>query len=282
MKNSARNAGILIPLILLSAFVLLLQGQGAASPATLITGGKGVGPVSLGQPVSRYEKFLGRAVMKSPVFYDYPARKMALLVKNGVIEGIMVYSPSYRTSSGVAVGMPLSVLEKRYGSYLRTDAGSLVYNDLGLAFNEKDSKISTIMVVAATKDPLLGDGVLVPGVRAGGIKIGMEMSAVEKYWGSPTSTNPLESSQKITVSRYDQKAVKLLISDGLVAGVQINSFKYKTPEGIGVNSTKEQVIKTYGSRFREVNNSLMYNSLGLGFYINEGKVMEILLTYRKE
>lgn len=267
-----------IALILLAAPFFTAK----AAEKNLIVGGKRVGQVILGDSASKYESFLGPRTAVSSTFFDYPKRKMALLVKDGVINGIMVYSPQYQTAEGVRVGAPASILLKRYGQYLKTESGSLVYSELGLAFIEKDGRISRIMVVQASPDTLLGDKMVVPGVRAGGIKIGMDINMVEKYWGQPTSQNVLESNKSVMVYNYTTKAVKLLVTEGIISGAQINSYKYQTQEGIGINSTREQVIKTYGSRYNEVKGSIMYNSLGIGFYFNEGKVIEILLTFRKE
>ncbi len=254
----------------------------SAGSDQLIVGGERAGPVTLGEPLSSYESFLGPRNTISPTFFNFPNRGMALLVKNGIIEGIMVYSKDYKTREGIKVGTPLSQVQKKYGNFLRTESGSLTYSELGLSFNESDGKVTRIMVVEATEDPLLGDKAVVPGVRAGNLKIGMDVRAVKKYWGEPESTRPLEGNKSITVFQYDKKAVKLLVADGILAGAQINSYKFRTPEGIGIDSTRDQVIKTYGSQFREVEKSIMYPSMGLGFYFDKDKVIEILLTYRRE
>ncbi|MFP4497261.1 MAG: hypothetical protein ACLFQV_03540 [Vulcanimicrobiota bacterium] len=247
-----------------------------------IVGGKRVGPILIGKPLSQYEHLLGNRATINPSFFDFPQRKIAILVDNSRnIKGIMVYFQNYKTKQGVKVGMPVSALNKHYGNYLKTDAGSLVYSELGLAFNEKSGNISRIMVVQSTPDTLLGDKMIVPGVRAGNIKIGMEIEGVKKYWGEPKSAEPLKGNQKIIVYNYENKAVKILVGDGIVHGLQINSYKYQTPEGIGIDSSKDKVVKTYGNRYSEVENSLMYNSLGVGFYIHKDKVLEILVTYKK-
>lgn len=250
--------------------------------ASQIIGGKSIGPVTLGEPIQKFEKFLGPGQTMSPTFFNYPSKKMAVLVKNGTVQGIMVYGPEYATKEGIKVGMPLSSVTKAYGNYLRTDAGSLVYSELGLSFNEKDGKVARIMVVQAAVDILLGDKAIVGGVRAGNIKIGMDISQVVKHWGEPTKKNTMEGNKSVEVYQYDTKAVKVLSSSGVVAGIQINSYKFRTPEGIGINSTREQVVKTYGTKFKAVKESIMYPSMGLGFYFSKNKVIEILLTYRRE
>lgn len=245
-----------------------------------IVGGKRVGPVTLGENLSKYEKFLGPRSTKSPNLFYYPRRSMLLLVRNGKIQGITVFSPDYRTKKGVRVGSPLSALEKHYGNYLETDAGSLIYSDLGLAFFEEGGKITRVMVVTAQEDQLLGDKMLIPGTRAGNIKIGMDVDLVKKYWGEPDKVEEIRG--KLKSYQYRAKAIKLLIADGIIHGIQVNSYKFRTPEGIGINSTRQQVVKTYGNRYRQVENSLMYNSLGIGFYFHQDQVIEVLLTYRKQ
>ncbi len=246
----------------------------------IVVGGKRVGPVMLGQPVAKYENFLGPRSTKSPRLFYYPARKMLLLVNRGKIEGITVFSPKYRTKKGVRIGQSVSILKKKYGNYLKTKAGSLVYTELGLSFLERNGKIFAIQVVHAKADPLLGDKKIIPGVRVGNIKIGMDISVIEKYWGKPARVERVKG--KVLVYRYPHKAVSILVAEGIVAAVQINSYKFSTPEGISIGSTYNQVIKTYGKRFKQVNKSIFYNNLGIGFYFDKGKVLEILLQYRRE
>ena len=260
--------------------ILLLISISAAHADNIIVGGKRVGPVKLGDPLSKYEKVLGPRKTLSQTFFDYPKRGIALMVKNGKIEGIMVYSSAYKTKEGVKVGASINLLEKKFGAYLKTDTGALVYSDMGLAFNEKNYKITKIMVVQAKPDLLLGDRMIVAGQRLGNIMLGMDISQVQKHWGQPTGIEKIDS--KFTIYKYNQKGIKLIVEGGIVAGAQILSYKYRTPEGISVKSTKEQVIKTYGKRFKEVKNSISYTTLGIGFYFTNNQVVEILLTPRTE
>lgn len=260
--------------------LMLLISISAAHADNIIQGGKRVGPIKLGESLSKYEKVLGPRKALSQTFFDYPKRGMALMVKNGKIEGIMVYSSAYKTKEGVKVGSSINLLEKKFGAYLKTDTGALVYTDLGLAFNEKNYKITKIMVVQAKPDLLLGDKLIVPGQRMGNIMLGMDINQVVKHWGQPSGTEKID--QKFTIYKYTQKGIKLIVEGGIVASAQILSYKYRTPEGISVKSTKEQVIKTYGKRFKEVKNSISYTTLGIGFFFNNNEVVEILLIPRTE
>lgn len=136
------------------------------------------------------------------------------------------------------------------------------------------------MVVQAKPDLLLGDKMIVPGQRLGNIMLGMDINQVEKHWGQPNGKEKIDS--KFTICKYNQKGIKLIVEGGIVAGAQILSYKYRTPEGIGVKSTREQVLKTYGKRFKEVKNSISYTTLGIGFYFTNNEVVEILLNPRTE
>ncbi|MCE1246894.1 MAG: hypothetical protein LWY06_09635 [Firmicutes bacterium] len=268
-----------------SVLLLLLFFAAVSLPAfadTVIVGGKRAGGVELGQAFSKYEKRLGKKRAIGTTMFDFPGSKMALMVKNGVVEGIIVYSPGYRTAEGIRVGDPVKKLKDKYGNYLTTETGALVYTELGLAFNEKDYKITRIMVVPATPDPLLGDKMVVPGKRAGNIIIGMDYSSIEKQWGRPDSSEKMQGNEKFTVHKYEKKGIKIISESGMVAGAEILSYKFRTPEGIGVKSTRDQVVKTYGKRFKEVKDSIDYKSLGIGFYFNKGEVIEILLSPKSE
>ncbi len=205
-----------------------------------------------------------------------------MLVKQGRIEGIFTYSANYKTKEGVRVGQSVKILKKKYGNYLKTDAGALVYSEMGLAFNEKNSKISRIMVIHAKPDVMLGDKRIVPGHRAGNIKLGMDINQVVRYWGRPTSVEAIPGRKEFSQYKYSHKGVVIIVESGIVAGARILSYKYRTPEGIGINSSRNQVLKTYGKKFKQVKNSISYGALGVGFYFNKGKVMEILLSPRTE
>ena len=265
-------------LVFLLTAVLFSLCINAALADNIIVGGKRVGPILLGQPLSKYEKILGPRKTLSQSFYEYPKRGIALMVKQGKVEGIMVYSKGYKTKKGVKVGSSVKLLKKKYGNYLKTDTGAMIYTDLGLAFNEKDYKISKIMVVYAKPDPLLGDKMVVPGRRMGNIMLGMDIKQVQKHWGKPTTVEQMAGNPKFSIYKYNRKGVKLIVESEIVAGAQILSYKYRTPEGIGVRSTKDQVIKTYGKRFKAVNNSISYPSMGIGFFFNHNEVIEILLS----
>lgn len=280
MKNNSPFRYLLITMILLLG-IMICSIPVSARNDRLIVGGKRVGPIYLGKPLSQFEKFLGPRKVINPTLFDYPNKGIALMVKKGIIRGIMVYSPMYKTGKGVKVGGSIKTLKKKYGNYLVTDAGALIYTELGLAFNEKDYKITKILVVPSSPDPLLGDKIIVPGQRVGNIKIGMDISIITKHWRNPRSIESIPGSP-IKVYKYDHKGMKILVESGMVAGAEIVSYKFKTREGISVKNSRNQVIKTYGKRYKQVKDSINYRSLGIGFYFHKGKVISILLCPRME
>jgi hypothetical protein len=279
--NKYRIINKYVTIILVIFFLFcFLQGISSANDK-LVVGGDRIGPVTLGKTVAEYEAFLGKYNQISSNFIDCPSRKMLLHTQNGKIIGIMVYSSDYKTREGIKVGDSVSALVKEYGNYLKTEAGALTYSELGLAFNVKDDKISRIMVISAAPDQLLGDKVVVPGVRAGNIRIGDNAQNILNIWGRPDSIENSDKNPSVVSLRYKNKAVTIITVDGVVSGVVINSYKFRTSEGISIDSTFEQVAKTYGTEYKKVHNSIMYHSNGIGFYMHENKVIEILLTYRK-
>jgi len=282
MKKSSPIEYLLTIIAITLLLILTIKVTGiSAQNDRLIVGGKRVGPVYLGKPLGKFEKILGPRKVINPSLYDYPNKGIAVMVKKGIIRGIMVYSRMYKTGKGGKVGDSIKILKKKYGNYLITDAGALIYTELGLAFNEKDYRITKILVVPSSPDPLLGDKIIVPGQRVGNIKIGMDISIITKHWGNPKSVKKLPGSQ-ITVYTYSHKGMKILVESGIVAGAEIMSYKFRTREGISVNNSRNQVVKTYGKRYRQVKESINYRSLGIGFYFHKGKVISILLTSRME
>jgi hypothetical protein len=278
------NMQKLVKYITLTILIYFLFYQSTAVMANNdnhIIGGNRIGPVTLGQPLITYAGYLGKRNAVSFNFYDCPSRSMLIQVQDGIITGIMVYSSNYVTREGIKVGDSVSKMVSKYGGYLLTDSGALTYSELGLAFNVNNDKITRIMVIQASPDPLLGDKIVIPGSRAGNIKIGNNFSNVINTWGAPDSVENRGTDNEIKIVKYKRKAMNIIVVDEIIQGVIINSYKFRTTEGIGVDSTYQQVIKTYGSDFKRVKDSIMYESRGIGFYIHNNKVIEIIVVNRK-
>jgi hypothetical protein len=278
------NMQKLVKYITLTILIYFLFYQSTAVMANNdnhIIGGNRIGPVTLGQPLITYAGYLGKRNAVSFNFYDCPSRSMLIQVQDGIITGIMVYSSNYVTREGIKVGDSVSKMVSKYGGYLLTDSGALTYSELGLAFNVNNDKITRIMVIQASPDPLLGDKIVIPGSRAGNIKIGNNFSNVINTWGAPDSVENRGADNEIKIVKYKRKAMNIIVVDEIIQGVIINSYKFRTTEGIGVDSTYQQVIKTYGSDFKRVKDSIMYESRGIGFYIHNNKVIEIIVVNRK-
>jgi hypothetical protein len=273
---------IKLTLIIFLLFLLLYNNPiSAADYDNQIIGGARIGPVTLGQPVALYTSYLGKQIHVSLNFIDCPSRSMLLQIQDGRITGIMIYSSDYKTREGIKIGDPVSNMVSQYGRYLQTDSGSLVYNELGLAFNIRDGRISRIMIVQATPDFLLGDKLLIPGIRAGNIKIGDNANKIMEAWGQPDSVDKSESNPDVRILKYKRKALNIIVTGEIIRGMTINSYKFRTPDGIGIDSTLKQVTDIYGSNFKKVEDSIMYESRGIGFYIHNNKVIEILILDRR-
>jgi hypothetical protein len=138
---------------------------------------------------------------------------------------------------------------------------------------------------------------IVPMERVGLIKAGMTLDEVEKVMGP--SKDPTFGSGKQR-REYPKLGLTIkLVSDGSrkVESVQcgsldpndnlVKSNKHQTEEKLGIGSSRDKVIETYGqpSRIKDdwagtsPEEALYYDSLGIRFFITSGKVHQIIVIF---
>jgi len=267
----------------LSAAVLALLILAVSIPARCaddqwtIRGGKGVGKFLIGQDISVYRKELGplearpSARTGKTAFYSKKVDLM-FLTRKGLIEGITVFSPLYHTPRGLKVGSPSSLVRSYCGAWLELRPENVVYRRLGIAFTFDHGRVAQIYVVEAeAKDALHGDGFIVCGVRAGGIKIGMPYASVKSAWGEPEE----ESGGLCT---FKNKGVMVMAKDGKVAGIMVYAGDYETMEGVRVGTPKSKVLNIYGAKYASSGDTIEYAKKGVGFVMGEEKVVQIMVT----
>ncbi|MBI3929392.1 MAG: hypothetical protein HY319_27855 [Armatimonadetes bacterium] len=270
------------------AFLVLLLAGAALAQTGLITGGKAVGDIQLGQSLSRVQKLLGQAdrVESSPTdpeagMHYYDSRGLAILFGNDEkVLGVTVTSGAYRTSEGLQVGSALAEVQKHYGHGLQRGSGNLSYPDRGLAFSFSADKVTHIYVVKTEEDrPLLGDRLVVPGKRAGKLELGSAVDEVRQKWGKPNSEQPIKKGSSTRVLIYKKQAVRLVVREGKIDGILITTGDFITREGVKVGSSEAEVKRAFGSGFARKGPGLFYSSRGIGFMVGKGKVVEIQVLY---
>ncbi|MEW6279602.1 MAG: hypothetical protein AB1758_13320 [Candidatus Eremiobacterota bacterium] len=265
------------------AILLVLLGGLAWAAAPPIEPGKGVGKVKLGRSLAEIEQALGKAdqVSSSPndpdsKFYTY--KKFGVMVfvgSGGKVIGVTITSAQYRTPEGIGVGSTRGQVEQAYGRGLSRGEGNVNYAARGLAVSYQGGKVSHVYVFTPEESrPLLGDRLIVPGVRVGDLKVGAPAASVRQAWGAPTTVSPLSGVQG-EVWHYEDQAVSLVIHGDKIHGVMVGTGDFITREGLKVGSSADEAVRIYGRDYEESGQHRWYKLKGIGFQLAGGRISEI-------
>ena len=126
-----------------------------------------------------------------------------------------------------------------------------------------------------------------PGVSVGKIHAGMTVDQVRAELGPPqlTTANALEYSKRGFAVMPGPDGLVRVVMCGDVTGTRgplVQRFHAKTKEGIGLGSTRADLIKTYGEpsadeKFPGNRESMKYDPLGITFSLEEGKVHHMIV-----
>jgi len=140
----------------------------------------------------------------------------------------------------------------------------------------------------ATENPPM---LIQPGVSVGKVRAGMTVDEVRRQLGDPQRSTP-------NALEYTRLGFAVMPgSDGIVqvvmcgdvtgnSGPLVKRFTGRTKEGIGLGSTREDLIKTYGEaskdeRFPGARESLKYEQLGITFSLEAGKVHHMIIRLKQ-
>lgn len=277
-----------LPLLLL--FALLTLPALSADPK-LIQGGKGVGPVRLGQTQEQVEKALGKpaAVKPSPndpesKLLEYPGKGLSVFMgSSGGVIGVVVTGSGYRTAEDVCVGTAKATVRTTYGTGLQRGVENLTYPSRGLAFSFASGKVTHIFIFQPEEGrALLGDRIIEPGKRVGDIRIGDPISKVDEAWGKADKVLPLSKESKRNLHRYKEEAIGLIVYGGRIEGMILETGDFITREGIKVGSSKAEVLKAFGKTYRAEPERIWYEVRGIGFWFQGDRVRQIQVLEGKK
>ncbi len=136
---------------------------------------------------------------------------------------------------------------------------------------------------AAASTPML----IEPHVGVGKIHAGMTVDQVRAELGQPqlTTANALEYTQLGFAVMHGPDKVVQVVMCGDVTGLKgplVSRFTGRTKEGIGLNATRDEVIKTYGEPSHDENfpgsrESMRYDALGITFSLESGRVHHMIV-----
>jgi hypothetical protein len=135
----------------------------------------------------------------------------------------------------------------------------------------------------ATSEPI----VIEPNVGVGNVRAGMRVQQMVAQLGEPQrrTANALEYTRLGFAVLPDSNGVVKVVMCGDVTGINgplVKAFAGRTKEGIGMHSTREDVVKAYGEpteneKFRGGLESLKYQPLGITFTLEGGKVHHMIV-----
>jgi hypothetical protein len=159
---------------------------------------------------------------------------------------------------------------------------------LFLAGCSKDSSAPPRVAAGTNKAPLL----IVPHTSVGDIRFGMTATQVVALLGEPQrrTANALEYTHLGFAVLPNAQGVVQVVMCGDVMGVNrplALAFNGRTKEGIGMNSTREEVVKAFGDpsqsqKFPGEIERLTYDGLGMTLTLEGGRVYHLIVRLEEE
>ncbi|MDR5682580.1 MAG: hypothetical protein QN163_00935 [Armatimonadota bacterium] len=138
---------------------------------------------------------------------------------------------------------------------------------------------AAVVVQAATPTSLL----IVPGRSVGPIVLGMRMTQVFQVLGPPEGREPGDQTIKFF---WPRRGLTVRVDrDGRVDAIFVESPAYRTARGVGVGSTRDEVVGAYGPapQAQEDRTTLIlsYTPLGITFAIakDRGSRVHLVMVY---
>ena len=140
----------------------------------------------------------------------------------------------------------------------------------------------------AASAPQAGEpSVVDPNVRVGKVAAGMTVKQLVAQLGEPQrrTANALEYTRLGLAVLPDSNGVVSIVMCGDVTGIHgpfVRAFTGRTKDGIGMLSTRAELLKAYGEpseseRFRGGLESMKYQPLGITFTLEGGKVHHMIV-----
>lgn len=130
---------------------------------------------------------------------------------------------------------------------------------------------------------------IVPGMSVGKVRKGMTTNEVEAVLGKPDKWQGkimvYDKNLGMSVGQTKLGVMVVMCGDSLLKYPGVKKFKGRTKEGIGMESSREDVIKAFGQPttakpWNAGQEQLEYKGLGLTFTLETGKVMNIEVDFR--
>ena len=130
---------------------------------------------------------------------------------------------------------------------------------------------------------------IVPGASVGDIRKGMTTNEVEAVLGKPDRWQGqimvYDKKLGMSVSESKRGVMVVFCGDSMLRYPGVKTFKGRTKEGIGMESSRAEVIQAFGQPtsakpWDAGQEQLVYRQLGLTFTLESGKVINMIVDFR--
>ncbi|MCE7873698.1 hypothetical protein DYH09_25440 [bacterium CPR1] len=122
-----------------------------------------------------------------------------------------------------------------------------------------------------------------PGVGVGKVKLGVTLADIEAALGKTDQVESSPNDPESKFYKYPRFGVVVFVgSSGKVIGVNVTSSQYRTPEGLGVGSSRAQVEQAYGTGLARGTGNVSYAQKGLAFSFHQDKVTHVFVFKPEE
>lgn len=139
-------------------YVMDKEGRDLASGDLRIVPGARVGGLRLGQSVDFVIKQWKEPSKRAPFkqkphceLWSYEKKGIIVVTWQGKVDGVMVFSPAFRTERGTHVGSRRDAVTKAYGKAVTQEEGLASYPHLGIGFFYQDGAVKQIYVKARSR-----------------------------------------------------------------------------------------------------------------------------------
>lgn len=131
---------------------------------------------------------------------------------------------------------------------------------------------------------------IVPGESVGKVRKGMSTNEVEAVLGKAEKwvgrNMVYDNKLGMSVGLTKAGAMVVFCGSSMLRYPSVKAFKGRTKEGIGMFSTRAEVVQAFGQPttaqpWNQGQEQLEYKALGLTFTLEAGKVMNIIVDFRK-
>jgi len=139
---------------------------------------------------------------------------------------------------------------------------------------------NTTVPVTETDEKEPTTALIRPGIGVGKVQFGMAVDDMKEILGKPdidaTGISYVYADLGIEVVFRDDKVHSIYCVHHMKGVPDFRVCKYRTQEGIGIDSSESDIITAYGEPAKRSDGALMYKELGLRFELENGQVRKII------